>query len=414
MTRTHTKRSPKRSLSSTLGGFGLAAVALIFLFSLVNVAAAGSAAQPAPGEAPDPGPNKSFYNTKFMTSYCTQSNFPGYCVKTIKIQNDTPFTIYPVLEANPQSSGKSTKCTHADLWLQAAFGDQNDCYVGKFVYHVYINGTNGIPAGQSATVDVPFWSQRDPSSQISGPPDPDVYIDWWNGARLYVFDDSTALQDSYTVDYRYPLNYIPSSPQVVCDANGGACNSTEAYIACAYQDVVNHTGCIVGSNTVKPETPQQLNEFTYSSVDPVDGLVNFNVNYNVSNVDQVYLPIAIEPTVWPSQNVNTTNPYLGSILDAVTYRKNLGTFTGAGYPPGNPTQWPIYTVHLDNMGHPLYPTRASGFPARPSSLRRLLIRMAHCSSRRVGRASKLRCRPSLAIRLCPTVPIGRGRHSSTT
>jgi hypothetical protein len=346
-------------------GFALAFVALFFLSALVGFARDASAAQPAPAQPP----STLQYAQNYGMPYCTQSSFPGWCVKTIKIQNDTNVTIYPVLGAFAQEAGKSGQCPHADNWLQAAFGDQTNCYISTFTYHVYINGTQGIPAGKYATIDVPFWSQRTPTpspsaSDTSDPPDPDTWIDWWNGARLYIFDDSTAVAESYTIDSRYPLKPVSGSPTVVCDSNAGACQSAEAYIACTYKDPVGKTGCNPGSDTVDPATPAQLNEFTYASVDPVLGLTNFNVNYNVSNVDQVYLPIAVEPTVWPSQNPSVTPNYLGTILDVVTFRQNLGTFTGAGYPPGNPTKWPIYKVVLDPVSNkPLYPNAGIRVPS---------------------------------------------------
>jgi len=102
-----------------------------------------------------------------------------------------------------------------------------------------------------------------------------------------------------------------------------------------------------------------LNEYTLASVDPVEGLTNFNVNYNVSNVDQVYLPVAMEPMVNADKNNRTNTPgYLGTTLEVKVVRKRLMDFTGATgdvHDPKNPKNWPIYTVQKDGSGGLLYP-----------------------------------------------------------
>jgi hypothetical protein len=105
-----------------------------------------------------------------------------------------------------------------------------------------------------------------------------------------------------------------------------------------------------------------LNEYTLASVDPVEGLTNWNVNYNVSNVDQVYLPIAIEPMVNADRSKNNptnTIGYLGTTLKVGVVRERLMDFTGAtgsSHDPQNPTMWPIYTVQTDpTNGELLYP-----------------------------------------------------------
>ena len=138
------------------------------------------------------------------------------------------------------------------------------------------------------------------------------------------------------------------------------CHSTTAYQTCVAGDIKGvKTACAPGTNAIKAETPQQLNEYTLASVDFTEGLVSFNVNYNVSNVDQVYLPVAIEPMINAdrSQNNKDNTPgYLGTTLSVKSLRDRLMDFTGAtGSPndPQNPTKWPIYTI-AKNAGNPLY------------------------------------------------------------
>jgi hypothetical protein len=83
-----------------------------------------------------------------------------------------------------------------------------------------------------------------------------------------------------------------------------------------------------------------LNKFTFADVSPLTdngtsggGSTDFNQGYNVSNVDQVYLPIAIEPVRQPGDI-----GYIGSTSLAATFRKTLADFTG----PASNLSWPIY------------------------------------------------------------------------
>jgi hypothetical protein len=76
----------------------------------------------------------------------------------------------------------------------------------------------------------------------------------------------------------------------------------------------------------------------------------FLVNYNVSNVDQVYLPIAIEPMVHADRernNATNTIGYLGTTLRVKEIRERLMTFTGATgsvHDPENPDD--VADLHL--------------------------------------------------------------------
>ena len=91
------------------------------------------------------------------------------------------------------------------------------------------------------------------------------------------------------------------------------------------------------------------------------------LNYNVSNVDQVYLPIAIEPMVNadPSKNNPKNTPgYLGTTLKVGKVRERLMAFTGATgslNDPQNPTMWPIDTVQKDG-GELRYPMAGRRVP----------------------------------------------------
>jgi hypothetical protein len=296
---------------------------------------------------------------KFTVPYCTVSSFPATCTKTITIYNNHDFPIYPVIQGTLEQGPGVGNCTKGDRWLQAAFGNTKECFAQVFNYLVYVNGITGIPKGEHATINIPWWSKR---AETPNDPNPDVYIDWWNGARIYIFDDQDAVNDSYVIDKTRPVIFTPTSLKPSCDQTDSQsiCQSTIAYQTCAAAPDGKNP-CIPGTNAIKGETPQQLNEYTLASVDPVLGLTNWNVNYNVSNVDQVYLPIAIEPMVNADRSKNNptnTTGYLGTTLKVGVVRKRLMDFTGAtgsSHDPQNPTMWPIYTVQKDKTGALLYP-----------------------------------------------------------
>jgi hypothetical protein len=300
--------------------------------------------------------------TMYTTSYCTTASFPTACTKTITIYNNYDHPIYPVIQGTlEQGPGQnSATCPKGDRWLQAAFGDTVNCYPIVYNYLIYVNGIQGIPEHKHASINLPWWSKR---ALVNGDPNTDVYIDWWNGARTYIFDDQNAVNDSYMTDKTRPVQYAsPTSPMPSCDKNDlqSVCQSAIAYQTCAAAPDGSKP-CIPGTNAIKAETPQQLNEYTLASVDPVLGLTNWNVNYNVSNVDQVYLPVAMEPMVNADRsknNAENTTGYLGTTLKVGVVRERLMDFTGAtGSPnnPQNPTMWPIYTVQKTANGTLLYP-----------------------------------------------------------
>ena len=334
----------------TTAVFGVGALVAVGLFGLAGYASA----------------QEQEFSTKFTTPYCTDSYFPAACTKKFVIYNNSNSPIYPVIQgALQQGVAKGDKCAVGDVWLQAAFGDITRCFPSTLNYLVYVNGVAGIPARKYATVNVPWWSKRQADQS-----NPDTYIDWWRGARIYIFDDRNAVNASFQIDKARPVIFPKNSPQITCDKTNSAsvCQSTIAYQSCVSGTVNNRpTDCVPGTLSIAAETPQQLNEYTLGSVDFVYGLVNFNVNYNVSNVDQVYLPVAIEPLIFADKsknNATNTPGYLGTTLGVVDLRNRLMTFTGATGTinnPQNPTKWPIYTVEMKN-GTPLYPNAGIRVP----------------------------------------------------
>jgi len=254
------------------------------------------------------------------------------CFKEIRIVNNTEGTIYPIIQGSKQLTEALGGCVTGDIWLQRALNDTKNCYKVNSNYYVYVNPKTGIKKGETVSVKLPWWSKLDRRRR----PNADTYVDWWRGGRIYFFDDQQALFDSYRVNggrKGEPIAYASGSPQVTCNtAFANACLATEL-TAVRVQDNV------LGS-TVENKSPFQLNEWTFGDVLSVSNggtLIGLNLNYNVSNVDQLYLPVAMEP-IKPGYDVG----YMGTIMTVADWRARLVGFTGANAAQTNATKWPIY------------------------------------------------------------------------
>jgi hypothetical protein len=259
-------------------------------------------------------------------------NLPVGCTKEIRIWNNSYATIYPVVEGVIQKTD-ALNCTLAakgggDVWLQAALGDTAKCHTVVGTYYIYINPTAGVATGKFVSINLPWWSKR-------LQPAPDTYVDWWRGGRVYIFDDKNALNDSFALLQGTPqVKWAEGSPVVSCkNVTGNACIANQLQI---YQ--------VPPAAAIATRTPFQLNEFTFADVSKVTNngmsggkFLDLNQNYNVSNVDQIYLPIAIEPVREPADI-----GYMGTTMTLQAFRKALRIFTGADLNSVNPPYWPIY------------------------------------------------------------------------
>lgn len=280
------------------------------------------------------------------------------CFKEIRVWNNTPGAIWVVLQGTRQDTN-AFKCpktgtldSGGNVWLQAAFADYTKCYLVKNDYHVYVNPKSGIPRGRYVSLVVPWWSKRSPDA-------PDLYIDWWRGGRILIFDDKNALDDSYSKLKSSDLvKFAAKSPVVACTKlQNNSCLPSEVEI---YQvpDTPER------SAEIAKYTPYQLNEFTFADVSPLSSsldsggdFVDFNQGYNVSNVDQVYLPIAIEPVRDPPDI-----GYIGTISSAKDVRDTLAAFTKVDIHLQNPQNWPIYNNPSVN-NQPRYPNAGIRVPS---------------------------------------------------
>jgi hypothetical protein len=269
--------------------------------------------------------------------------FPDRCTKEIRIFNNTDGPLWAILQASIQKTD-ARNCTKADkgggdVWLQAVLEDYSKCYAVKNDYYVYINPTTGIDKGSSVSISVPWWSKRTDDA-------PDQYIDWWRGARVIFFDDRDALVDSYAKLRDNPqVIFAQGSPKVKCN-DGPPCTLQ------IFQ--------VTPAATIGTQTPYQLNEFTFADVRKVTDngqkggdILTYNQGYNVSNVDQIYLPLAIEPVRDPPDI-----GYMGTTMGVSVFRKQLAAFAGVD----SKLVWPIYNNPLVN-NKKMYPNAGVRIPS---------------------------------------------------
>jgi hypothetical protein len=241
--------------------------------------------------------------------------------KFIKLVNSSPVTVYPIIFLGKRD---------IDEWLQAYFQVgkahiNTQTYQSKKVYRTYVIEDAGMAPKTTLYVQVPLYSQR------AAKPDgtkPDQYIDWWNGTRVLFYDNQAEVQADYKNDI--PGKVTPlTSGLVWCrnlNAAGTACKTPHPL-----QVFASDTG-------LPPLDLSQLTEFTFGDAITANGAPYpfpiKNVGYNISSVDQVYLPIAMEPLG------NPTIPYIGTVVSIRKFRTAMDKWLTAN--PG----WPVYLPAL--------------------------------------------------------------------
>lgn len=286
---------------------------------------------------------------------CTAPN-DAECYKEIRIVNNTEGTIYPVIQGSIQTQQALGDCPKGDVWLQRALANTTRCFPVNNTYYIYINPKTGIKKGEVASVMLPWWTKLDLTKDKGA----DEYVDWWRAGRFYVFDDQTALNDSYTVNSSilgkkvFPVTGNSPSPKCAPASATNKCIPSEFGMYRAVSEIPG--------STIRDQTPFQLNEWTFADVEPLakgGKLIDLNVGYNVSNVDQLYLPVALAP-------IRPTDPkgYMGSTMSVPEFRKRLVAFTGANADLTNATKWPIYNNPINPLTRkPLYPNAGIRVPS---------------------------------------------------
>lgn len=261
--------------------------------------------------------------------------------KVLEIFNNSTETIWPVIE---------TPIQPIDYWMQAQFALPNqaarDSHPFKTTkqYRVYVNPTagGGVPAGQSVFISVPFYTNLVPAP--SGGTGVDEYADWFDAMRVYIYDDWNSLNvngfslDSTISTYSTALTCLPGST---------ACTPGVAFPVYA------------GAQGLPLSDPAQLTEYTFCDVITTSTTTPFpidctHVDYDISSVDQVYLPVAMEPYG------NNLVGWNGSVMPVDTFRSILNDFASTynwpkyiGSPPYDITQMPrlpgAYNIMIGNQ-----------------------------------------------------------------
>ncbi len=287
-------------------------------------------------------------------------------------------TIYVFFESFIQDPAK------ADLWMQALFNNGPNPKVTDWVQtgsnyvsprrfvttmlrraYVQVGNDEGIPPGGSVEITVPFYTQLLTTTNDNLGKIPDQYIDWWNSGRIVFFDSAAA----------YHSAKVTNSPETTVPG-GGLPPAPVKYLAGAAVPTCtssNGKTCTVAlfQNALQPldGIPFQLQEYTLSSAEgpplnvtlpaPTRTKIDLTfVNYNVSSLDSVFMPVAMGPLTQAGDSVDkATNkpvPYVGTDLSTAQFRATLDKFSSAG------NNWPFYVpAYFDDMVRPNFPSSAA-------------------------------------------------------
>lgn len=246
---------------------------------------------------------------------------------TIQIYNNSDrYSIYPVL---------STGGHLVDTWMQAAFKVPHskladNPYPTPNTFRLYFNPTGtGIAPHSSVTVTLPLYTQLVPSEQVN-PKLADQYIDWWNGGRISIY---ASLYAEAAPPKALTAAYTARPSQKLLNPVAGAALPTCA----ACQQPLQVFEDIEGE--LPPNDPAQFTEYTLGAIDlnadPYTLDVK-NVDYDVSYVDNAFLPAAIEPYN------NPVVGWVGTIQDVDSFKSGLQKFLAAPLFKG----WPQF---VDNQ-----------------------------------------------------------------
>ncbi len=296
-------------------------------------------------------------------------------LKKITFTNNSAKTVYPFLE-DPNT-------TETKKGSGIALYDPNDAYNQE--YREYIgyrqDGVNyfGLPSGMTVTVSVPLV--------------------FWNGGRIDISDDPTYLVTNATVAapanspnpfqyYAFQAGSTAQDPDYTLASVAPAQSSSGG--PAGVSGVVLYYHSLVPSGPAN-DAPSQLLEFTIrdtylktlstASLIP-DSEKHPLVNYDVSYVDSMALPVAMEATDVPVPIPNPNNPtpptppvnpplgprlpygWIGSDQTVDQFQSALQKFADTGsanglgmYFAGDPTNgWPQYNFNvLTPGGSPAYP-----------------------------------------------------------
>jgi hypothetical protein len=310
------------------------------LLSKVVFAGSGPVDMPAPYN-PTGNPN--------AVVWLGDSNHPAVPVKTITITNNLPAVpgdptanmLYPFLR-DPNDHG--------------SYQDPNQPFVGSAYdpedpreqeYRGYVgyemNGTNylGLPAGASITITIPLV--------------------FWDGARIYVATNAKYLLTGYSWGAAITGNPF----QYYKYGNGTGTSPSDQTLLSITDETM--TGGLQGKvmwyhatfgNAPLDEAPAQLGEFTirdpyqYQNLNPTLPQIPPLFNYDMSNVNTIMVPIALEASDVPLRDgqqvpAPTAFGWIGASQTIGQFQAAINAFTSTGaqnglgtyFGPGGPG-WP--------------------------------------------------------------------------
>ncbi len=286
-------------------------------------------------------------------------------MKTLTIYNNsTTETIYPVL------AGYSGD---VDLWLQAQLGVKTTAsYTETFcsnspvpggvtacpanggpsgrppaLFRAFINPDKGILPKQWVSIKVPFYTQLTATDSSNIGRFSSQYIDWWNAARVFLYDGKVAKTGAFNYNVDQNGNIVSPPPSIVPYNGAAAPSCATNTFNCEAPTLYYYIGGFPTGSI-----PFQLGEYTFAAAEgpPPGGLLKpgrqFSIdltktNFNISAVDGVYLPVAMEAMLENDPTWGDSN-YLGTIETVPTFNSRLGTFTGSPQGTFWPYYWPSY------------------------------------------------------------------------
>jgi hypothetical protein len=271
------------------------------------------------------------------------------------INNTMNYNIYPVVTAGAKDV-TPTADNPASQWMQACFRVSfnnlaTQRYPRDSQYRLYVNccnaGENGIPPGGSVKITLPFYS---PLVQTINPnPDtkngiPAQFINWWQGGGINMFQALKSdgkppqyLSDFWTADQANAVS--PGAPNLGNKANPPTCSTA----GCGLHFFRAPAG-------IDGWAPNQLIEYTMGAAGP-DGNAgaakptapNFvwdptNIDYDVSNVNNTFMPAALEIDGNALVGTCCAIGWVGSTVALETFATNITNWSSSTLGNG----WPAY------------------------------------------------------------------------
>jgi hypothetical protein len=297
--------------------------------------------------------------------------------KKLRIYNNSETTLYAFMQS-PERSGEGVQ----DLWMQAVCGVKDwtfDSSKGIWVtdrkfqttrnYRAYIETgftDKGIPPHGWVEITVPYYTQLKTVTAENMGKGQDQYIDWWEGGRNYLFDSAAAFNSAiWSNALGIPASQGGGLPQPDVTPKEGAALPT----CVAHKPDNSLQSCSIFLKEVKINPgngiPFQLQEITFGSPEgpplnnkiPTDYHTTMGlewVNYNVSSLDSVFMPVAMGP-------LDTTDPqnfpvakWVGSDKLVSQVREVIGNFSDNG------KNWPFFIpIYFDSKVHDGFPSSTS-------------------------------------------------------